>query len=220
MGIDVVERLGLSDLPDPERQRIASAVRQIELPAKTTIFSPGAPCEGWVIVERGSVKVTMTSESGRDILLYRVRDGESCVMTTSSLFSNEPYAVSGTTEVATTALMMPSRYAHEAIAQSETFRQFIFRGFGQRMIELLHTMEGAVFQRLDSRIASLLLERAGQQSDIAITQSEIASELGSAREVICRLLARMSDDGLLQTRRGAIQILDRPALQKRRAGAL
>ena len=95
---DIFDRLGLQDLPAGQRLLFSRSVQNVSLPAGTTVFSPGAPCSGWIMVEEGSVRVCMTSDTGREILLYRVVPGESCVLTTSCLFGEEPYAATGVTD--------------------------------------------------------------------------------------------------------------------------
>ena len=209
-----LERLGLLDLPESDRIRVAASLRPVELPAGMTVFSPGEVCAGWIMVNEGSVRVFMTSDTGREILLYRVGAGQSCVLTTACLFGEDPYAASGVTEVATRAVLVPAATVFQLIECSESFRKVVFRGFGQRIAEILKTMEEAVFHRLDARIATLLLDRADADGCISATQAELAAELGSAREVVARHLGRLSEEGILERQRGAIRVLNPLALHK------
>lgn len=216
---DIFDRLGLQDLPEEQKQLFGRALQNVSLPAGTTVFSPGAPCSGWIMVEEGSVRVCMTSDTGREILLYRVVPGESCVLTTSCLFGEEPYAATGVTETATRALLIPAETVFRLISVSDGFRKTVFRNFGHRITDILHTMEDAVFHRLDARIAAFLLDRADGGGVVTATQAEIAAELGSVREVVARKLGKLSDGGILERQRGEIRITKPEALRQIRAAA-
>ncbi len=216
---DLFDRLGVHDLPDGQRQLFSRALQNVSLPAGTTVFSPGAPCSGWIMVEEGSVRVCMTSDTGREILLYRVSPGESCVLTTSCLFGEEPYAATGVTETETRALLIPAETVFRLISISAGFRKTVFRNFGHRITDILHTMEDAVFHRLDARIAAFLLDRADTDGMVAATQAEIAAELGSVREVVTRKLGKLSDAGILERHRGTIKVIKPAALAHIRSEA-
>lgn len=211
-----LDRLCLSDLPEGERRLVAEALRVVDLPAGATVFSPGAVCAGWIMVEEGSVRVVMTSDTGREILLYRVAAGESCVLTTACLFGDDPYAATGVTEMATRAILVPAETVFRLIDRSDAFRKMVFRGFGHRITDILHTMEDAVFHRLDARLAALLLERAGEDGTVTATQAELAAELGSVREVVTRKLGKLSDAGVLERQRGTIRVMKPQALHRMR----
>jgi len=210
----VLDRLCLTDLPDSERQLVANAMRSVALPSGATVFSPGALCAGWILVEEGSVRVFMTSDTGREILLYRVGPGESCVLTTACLFGEDPYAATGVTEVATRAVLIPAATVFRMIDKSVSFRKMVFRGFGHRITDILQTMEDAVFHPLDARLAALLLERIGADGTVTATQAELAAELGSVREVVTRKLGKLSDAGILERQRGAIRVMKPEALRR------
>ena len=210
----VLDRLGLSDLPEGEKQLVAGALRIVDLPPGTTVFSPGSICAGWIMVEDGSVRVVMTSDTGREILLYRVGAGESCALTTACLFGEDPYAATGVTEVATRAILVPAATVFRLIEMSDSFRKMVFQGFGHRITDILHTMEDAVFHPLDARLAALLLERVGPDGTVTATQAELAAELGSVREVVTRKLGKLSDAGVLERQRGTIRVMKPEALRQ------
>lgn len=198
---------GLCELPESERLALARSVQRISLPEGAVVFSPGSACAGWILLQAGSVRVFMTSSTGREIMLYRVSAGESCVLTTSCLLGDELYAATGVTETQTRALVVPAAAVMELIRRSETFRRTVFHGFGHRIADILQKMEEAVFHRVDTRLAALLLDRAGEAGQLSATQSELASELGSAREVVSRQLGKWASQGLLERERGSIRLL-------------
>lgn len=213
-GSDIAGRLGLTGLAPASADILARGAREVTLPRGMTVFSPGQACAGWIRVEKGSVKVMMTAETGREILLYRVEPGESCLLTTSCLFGEEPYAATGQTESEVSAIVLPASTVFQLVESEPAFRRLVFAGFGQRIGTILRTMEGAIFHRLEPRLARLLLARADQDGNLTATQADLASELGSAREVIARHLGRLADDGVLMKDRGHIRVLDRAALTR------
>lgn len=213
-GPDIASRLGLSHLSPASADLLARGAREIALPRGTTVFSPGQACPGWILVETGSVRVMMTADTGREILLYRVEPGESCLLTTSCLFGEEPYAATGQTETDVTALVLPASTVFHLVESEPEFRRLVFSGFGQRIGTILKTMEDAIFHRIEPRLARLLLARADAEGKLDATQADIASDLGSAREVIARHLGRLADEGILAKDRGHITILDRAALAR------
>ncbi|ADZ71394.1 Crp/Fnr family transcriptional regulator [Polymorphum gilvum] len=215
---DVFERLGLAELPQQQRDGLARTMRQVALAAGTTVFSPGEACAGWILVEEGSVRVFLTADTGREILLYRVGPGESCVLTTACLFGEEVYAATGIAETDTRALLIPAPTVLSLIESSTGFRRLVFRGFGHRITDILATLEDTVFHPLEARLAKFLLARADAGGVVVATQAEIAAELGSAREVVARQLGRMTGEGLVERERGRIRLL-RPDLLACRAEA-
>ncbi len=203
-----LQELGLEKIPDDLARRVGEAAREVSWPAGTTLFAPGDRCPGWLVVKSGSVKVAFTSDTGREIVLYHVERGETCVLTTACLLGEEPYSASGVTEVPTTALLIPVPVVLDLIERSSEFRATIFRGFGRRLTSILMTMEEALFHPLEPRLANLLLRQRNADDCVPLTQAEIASELGSAREVVARHLARLEAQGVVLRQRGQVQVTD------------
>lgn len=214
----IAEFDGLDRLSPEDRDGLARDARPVRLPAGARVFEPGSPCGAYVLVRDGSIRVAMTADTGREILLYRVRPGESCVLTTSCLLGDEAYAAEGTTETDVEGILLPAASFRALLARSEPFRDFVFRGFGRRVSDILATMEEAVFHRLDARLAKLVLDR-GAGGPIHATHQELADELGSAREVVSRNLKTFERDGLVELARGEIRVRDRAGLGRLAARA-
>ena len=201
----------LAGLGAAERARLLERSHRVEVPAGTIVFSPGAPCGAYILVLDGSVRVQMIADTGREIVLYRVRRGESCVLTTAALVGDEAYAAEGVVEAPTAAVTVPRPMFEELLAGSDVFRRFVFAGFGRRVAEILGTMQSAVFHRVDARLARLL---AAAAAPITLTHQQIAGELGTAREVVSRHLKAFERRGLVRLGRGTIEIVDRPGLDR------
>ena len=192
--------------------RIARAVREINLPAETVAFRQGDGCANYLLVIEGSIKVLARSESGREIVLYRVQRGESCVLTTSCLLSHSRYPVEGITESPVRALAIPAETFHQGLAESEPFRQFVFDAYGQRLAEVIALVEEISFGQISHRLARYLLQHA-TGNNLVITHQGLATELGSAREVISRQLKDFEQRGWIEQQRGQIRLRNPEGLQ-------
>jgi len=184
----------------------------IHLPEKTTIFHQGDACHNYLIVIRGSIRVFTRAENGREIVLYRLHNGDSCILTTSCLFGQTRYPAEGISETEVTALAVPSRIFDKAIQQSDSFRRMVFSSFTTHVHLLITLVEEVAFGKLDIRLAKCLLKHQENTHIIKITHQELATELGSAREVISRQLKELEQKKMILLHRGSIAIIDRTGL--------
>jgi CRP/FNR family transcriptional regulator, anaerobic regulatory protein len=208
----------LARIDDPEFKRLAAMAQVVNLPAGVTVFRPGDACQSYLLVLDGSVRVQKVSESGREIVLYRIGPGESCILTTSCLMAGERYPADGITESAVTAVSLPVAAFQRAVVASDAFRRFVFASFGERMTDLMVLVEAVAFGRMDSRLAARLVKLGGASGKIAITHQQLAAELGTAREVVSRLLKEFERNGWLSLERGQIALRDVGALSRLVAG--
>ena len=185
----------------------------ITLAKDETVFHQGDACSNYLIILDGKVKVFTRAENGREILLYRLFTGDSCVLTTSCLFGNKNYPAEGKTETAVTALAIPVTQFNEALQQSTTFREMVFSAFSSHLSDLITLVEEVAFGKVDVRLAKLLLSQCDDKNTLTSTHQNIATELGSAREVISRQLKDLESKGYIIINRGSINIIDSTALQ-------
>ena len=204
----------LAELDDPATQELFSQAQEVSLPANSIVFHQGDPCSNYLLVLDGSVKVLTRAENGREIVLYRLASGDSCVLTTSCLFGNVPYPAEGSTETAVTALSIPARAFKKAIQESDAFRTLVFQTFTAHLASVIALVEEVAFGRLSSRLARYLLKQAASGPRINITHQALATELGSAREVISRQLKELEKTGMVTLQRGCILLQDMDALKK------
>jgi len=190
----------------------ASAV--ISLAKNKTVFHQGDSCNNYLIILDGTVKVFTRAENGREILLYRLSNGDSCVLTTSCLFGNKKYPAEGKTETPVSALAVPVMQFNKALQQSSTFREIVFSAFSSHLSDLITLVEEVAFGKIDSRLAKHLLAHCDAENTLVSTHQNIAIELGSAREVISRQLKELESKGYLIINRGHTRITDPAALQK------
>ena len=116
--------------------------REITLPAQTVVFRQGDECRHYLLVLQGKVRVLTRALNGREIVLYRLGAGDSCVLTTACLFGKERYPAEGVTETAVTALTLPDGVFHRALQDSGAFREFVVG----KMIELTQGDGGRCFE--------------------------------------------------------------------------
>ncbi len=198
--------------PDPEVRSLMQTATLVNLPAGKTLFYPGAPCQNYVLVVNGTIRVQLIAESGREILLYQVKPGDSCVLTTSCLLGQKAYPAEGVTEDEVSAFVISQNKFQHALNHSEFFRQFVFDNFSMRLASVITRMEEVVFEALEQRLAKILL--AAPEGKLKKTHQILASELGTAREVISRNLKRFERYGWITLGRGTITIQNPQALQK------
>lgn len=199
-------------------ERLASdlaAVPIIDAPERTPLFRESEPCAGFPFVLEGQVKVARASADGRELELYRVHAGEICVVSTGCLLGASPMSAHGVA-TAPTRLALVDRTTLLGWTEFPEMRIFLLGLMADRMTELMALVEAVAFQRLDQRLARALLGR-GQR--VRITHQELADELGTAREMVSRLLKRLEDQGSLRLGREQIEILDPGRLRALAAGA-
>lgn len=202
----------LAVLEDNARSLILRQMRPLKLKSGERAFRPGAECLSYVMVKKGSIKVCVHTESGREITLYRVQDGETCVLTTAGLISSGRYDAEGIAETETEAIILPKPAFDELIASSPVFRQFVFASFGDRLQSLIALVQEVTLRHVDRRLARHLL-RMAKAGVIESTHQALARDLNTAREVVTRLLNDFSEKGYIEIARGRITILDERALE-------
>lgn len=184
---------------------------RLSIPAGTRLFAEAQPCRGFPLVLCGRIKVVKSAASGREMLLYRVGPGDSCIISSSCLLGDTPYSARGEAESDVTMLVLPVPLFERLLAEDRRFRNFVFHLFAERIAELMQRVEEVAFHRLDQRLARLLLARG---DEIECTHQTLADELGSVREIVSRLLKGFAEQGWLKLGREHILLLDRDGLQQ------
>lgn len=204
----------LRGIDDAAGRQALEATEIVRIPANTTVFEIGASCPNYLLVIEGSLRVQQLAASGREIVLYRVGPGESCVLTTTCLLAHGRYAAEGVAETELVAAAIPAGVFRAALESSEAVRRFVFAAYGERLTALLQLIEEIAFERLDVRLAKRLLALSADTPRIAITHQALAVELGSVREVVSRVLKLFAQRGWIEVHRGELKILQRGALDR------
>jgi len=201
----------LARLAPGRLQSLLARSRLIQAPAGTMMFDDRSSCEAMPLLLEGAVRVSKASSSGREILLYRVLPGEACVLTSGCLLGRRPYAARGVVDADARLVAVPESTFLELMAEEASFREYVFELFSARMGDLMELIEAVAFQRLDQRLAMLLL---GRGQVVHATHQALADELGSVREIVTRLLRHFSDDRMVALSRERIEILDPERLHR------
>lgn len=189
------------------------------LPAGAVLFRPGEAARGFVVVLSGRVEVHLTGPSGREILLYAVEPGQSCVQSTLALLGGEDYTGEALSATETEAVLIPRETFLRLVAEDAGFRGFVFSAFARRMQAMMLLLERVAFLRVEARLAAELLALAGVGAVVRATHAELAARIGSAREVVSRRLDALARSGVVTIARGQVTITDRAALAGRAAAA-
>ncbi|MDP5085645.1 MAG: Crp/Fnr family transcriptional regulator [Yoonia sp.] len=210
-----VERFpGLSRLEPRIKALILSRSTVIDVPIGTTIFGPGKSPENMLFLLDGTVRVQQVSDTGHEIVLYRIQAGQSCVLTTACLLAYEDYSAEGIAETAVQAAAIPRDVFDDLVAQSKSFRDFVFAAFSKRITDLFLMIDEVAFQKMDVRLADKLISLANTENVVLTTHQMLSVELGTAREVISRQLQEFQRRGWIAQSRGSVSLLDRTQLEK------
>ncbi len=195
----------LAALPPQAQQRVSAEAQAVALPAGETIFRPGDACGGLPLVLEGSVRVQMIGCAGSEIVLYRINTGEACALSIGCLMAGVSYRAEGIVETDTRAVLLPLALFDDLMGESAMFRQAIMAAYAQRLDTLMLLVEEVAFRRVDDRLAELLLRRAAD-APLAMTHQQLAVELGTAREVVSRVLKEFERQGMVGLSRGRISV--------------
>jgi CRP/FNR family transcriptional regulator len=200
----------LGQLPARLLQRIVDSMQTLTVPGATAVFDEHQPCRGFPFVLEGAIRVVKLSASGRELPLYRVLAGESCIISSSCLLGHADYNARGVSEGPTTLALLPRPLFDEMLAEP-VFRDFVFALFSERVAELMQLVEEVAFRKLDQRLAALLL---GKGRVVHATHQQLADELGSVREMVSRLLKGFAEQGLVRLGREQVEVLDPAGLRQ------
>ncbi|TYB87941.1 Crp/Fnr family transcriptional regulator [Oceaniovalibus sp. ACAM 378] len=204
---------GLRRLPNDLRDALVAGSKVVEVPEGTPVFKPGQSADNLLLLLEGTVRVQQKSDTGREVFLYRVNAGESCVLTTACMLAFEDYAADGVAETDVRAVAIPRATFDDLAARSSVFREFVFKAYSRRITDLFTLIDDIVFQRMDVRLAARLLELAVDDV-VHATHLVLGTELGTAREVVSRTLSEFQRRGWIEQRRGEIQLVGRAALDR------
>jgi len=179
----------------------------VSVPAGMTLFNQGDTCQDILFLTQGSVRVYRQHESGAEITLYFLQPGEQCNVNITSSLSQMPAIGTAVSESDIEGYMLSSELVKKYFMSEPKYQQFVFGLYDLRLSALAEMIEDVRFKKLDERLLDWLYEQNSQR--LKITHEQLASHLGSSREVISRLLKEFEHKKLLKLSRGSIEILDK-----------
>jgi len=202
----------LAELEPEAKAELLGATQFPRLREGDIAYYQGQACHNYLMCIEGQTRVFKTSESGREIMLYQVGPGETCVLTTSCLFAGNPFPAESTAQADVLLAALPAKVFHRLMSTSPKFQQYVLGNYGDLLSSLITLVDEVAFASLDLRLARRLLAETDARGVVTKTHQQLALDLGSVREVISRYLSEWERMGWLRSSRGSIEVLDRPAL--------
>ncbi len=197
-------------LTEEEKRLVAdrTSVRRFE--TEQIISSSDTSCMGMVTVLKGGIRVSLLSDEGREITLYRLAEKECCVTTASCVIRQITFETVVTAIAETELLVIPSDVCLHLSDTNIYVRAFVFETETERFSQAIWVIQELLFRRFDQRLAAYLISEYEKRGtpDLVMTQEEAAREVNSAREVVARMLRQFAADGLVEVKRGHILLRD------------
>jgi CRP/FNR family transcriptional regulator, anaerobic regulatory protein len=192
------------------RERFFKHAAEAKIGAAQPICDQGMQCSHLSLVVKGIARVYKLGENGREITLYRIGPGESCILTASCIISGKPFPAFAVSETPIEALVIDTAEVMRWTNESAVWRNFLFSLISERLDDVISVVEEVAFRRVDRRLANYLLQRSTADSgnSIRITHQAIASDLGTSREVVSRILKDFEHQGLISVSRGHLSLSD------------
>lgn len=207
----------VSEMTEPGIETIVSKAKLCRFDADTPLLSSGQGCEALLLVSHGGIRVYKQVPSGREILLYRVSHGETCVLGTTCMLRQSSYPAEAIALAGTVALALPADTFRSLFEGEAAVRRFVLDLYAVRLEELMLLIEEVAFRKMDERLAAFILREAevspGVYQPVQMTHEELAAELGTVREVVSRLLHQFAEEGSVALERGRVRVVDRQKLE-------
>lgn len=195
-----------------------NSTKIIHLAADQPICQQGMQCSHLALVIEGTARVFKIGENGREITLYRIVPGESCILTASCIMSRKPFPAFAVSEQPIKALVISQTDVVRWSNQDQAWRDYLFQLISDRLGDVISVVEEVAFRRMDRRLADYLLQYNDKGTDrMEVTHQSIASDLGTSREVVSRILKDFEQQGLISITRGAITLENRDRLSGKTA---
>ncbi len=201
------------------REAFFSHAQLMRIPGGKHMCFQGQRCEHLALMLAGRVRVYKTGEEGREITMYRIEGGDSCILSAACILSQRAFPAHAVTETEVEAVAIASDVFRRWSNDHSVWRQHIFAQLVRRLVDVIDVLEDVTFQRLDVRLATYLLAVADEASGrISKTHQAIAADLGSSREVVSRLLKDLERHRLVSLSRGSIALENHAGLKRVAAG--
>jgi CRP/FNR family transcriptional regulator len=202
------------EAPEALQSTMLAAARRLKLAPGERLFREGEVSSGFAAIGRGSIRVFRLGASGREITLYHVHDQQTSLIGMLSALLQQPAIATAQAELETDAVLLPASALREWVATSDSMRTFIFETMTRALTDVAALLEDVAFRSMEGRLASLLLQHFATAPVINMRHEDIAAELGTAREVVSRLLETYERIGAIELSRGRIELRDATLLDR------
>ena len=200
------------DLSVEHTRRLLKSSRLLRAEEGQCVFEPGQECADFLLIRSGVVRVEMLTAKGDKAVLYRLRSGEACVLTTATLLARRRYSALAVAETPVEAVAVGSAIFDDLLTASPSFRKHVFADHADRILDMVGALGAVLFETIDQRLARRLLQLSDLGPTIINTHSNLAGDIGTSREVVSRRLGAFASKGWLDLARGRIEVRDRAAL--------
>ena len=170
------------------------------------IYWEGDTCHGIAFILSGEIRVYKTGETGREITLYEIGPGETCILNASCILSGKKYPANAVTISPCDVFMLPANELKSLMASHEELRTYIFSILSYRLTSVMELLEEVVFRKVDQRLRDYLIEKS-ENNVLKTTHMAIANDLGTAREVVSRILKDFERNNEVKLGRNSIHLL-------------
>lgn len=203
-------------LTSPQQQRLSSAAETLRVKAGTVIHNGSMDCLGLLVIRSGQLRVYILSTEGREITLYRLFERDICLFSSSCVMPDIQFDVIIEAEKDSEMWVIPASLFKQLMEESTAVANYANQLISSRFTEVMWLLGQIMWQRFDKRLAAFLLEESALDGTAAlkITHEKIANHMGTAREVVTRMLRYFQSEGMVKLTRGTVEIIDRQKLQK------
>ena len=203
-----------NQLTQTQQQAILRAVSTREFKKGTVLYDGSTGCTGFIVVRSGQLRAYITSEDGREISVYRLFERDICLMSASCILNSIQFDISIQAERDCRVWIIPPELFQSVMRESAPLANYVNEIMQQRLSDVMWLIEQILWKRLDKRIAAFLLEEASLEDSLRLTTTheQIARHLGTAREVVTRMLRTFQSEGMVKLSRGSIEITDEQKL--------
>lgn len=192
------------DMDEEDKNLLVNGVIRKELDQGQIMVGDNQRCTGIPLLLKGTLRVFRISDKGREMTLYRINQGELCILAAVCAMGDVEYDFSIEAQTESKIANIPPDVFKELLYKSEVFKTYIFNTLAQKLIMSIETIEMLIFVSIEDRIIEYLQENANERGEVITTHEKMAIDLGSSREVITRQLKKMADKQKLQLKRGKI----------------
>ena len=197
-------------LTPQQQEQLTSAVEPLSAKAGTVIHNGSLDCLGLLLIRCGQLRVYTLSSEGREVTLYRLFDQDICLFSASCVMPDIQFEVIIEAEKDSQMWVIPSCLFKDLMEASAPVANYANQLISSRFSDVMWLMEQVMWKSFDKRLAAFLLEESGLENSpcLKITHERIANHLGTAREVVTRMLRYFQSEGMVKLTRGAVEILD------------
>ncbi len=201
-------------LSDAQKQLVRERAHAAHFSAGEAVKTGNCSCIGPLFVVQGILRVYLLSADGREATIYRLRAGETCVLSASCVLSAMTFDVQIDAETDCDLLIIPAATFAQLVDENLYVENFVYRSSTERLSDLIQAVERMFFLTLRQRVAAFLIDESASSGNttLSLTQEQLARAIGSAREAVSRILKQLSKSGSIEVSRGGIRILDKGML--------